>query len=164
MTDAAEEFDRTQALRRVAFHREILTASLEGYWQQWDAPEIRDDPRSAPAAMADEYAALVSGEAVLQLPDGSRWISLAALCWTDVQDAEGPGDNAWLQRLTRDLWAHQALRDHRDPWLPAVMLNAATLDPTRVFCTDCRSWVDLAGEDAEADRVETERLIDPGEH
>ena len=161
MTDAAEEFDRTQALRRVAFHREIPTASLEGYWQQWDAPEIRNDPSGAPAGMADEYAALVSGEAVLQLPDGSRWISLAALCWTDVQDAEGPGDNAWLQRLTRDLWAHQALRDHLDPWLPAVMLNAATLDPTRVFCTDCRSWVDLAGEDAEADRVETERLIDP---
>jgi hypothetical protein len=164
MTEAAEEFDRTRALRRVAFHREIPTASLEGYWQRWDAPEIRNDPSTAPASMMDEYAALVSGEAVLQLPDGSRWISLAALCSTDVQDAEEPGDNDWLQRLTRDLWAHQALRDHRDPWLPAVMLNAATLDPRRGFCTDCRSWVDLAAEDAEADRVETERLIEPLEN
>ena len=139
----------------------IPTASLEGYWQRWDAPEIQNDPSTTPAAMADEYAALVSGEAVLQLPDGSCWISLAPLCSTDGQDAEGPGDNAWLQRLTRDLWAHQALRHHRDPWLPAVMLNAATLDPARGFCTDCRSWVDLQGEDAEADRVETECLIDP---
>ncbi len=164
MTEAAEEFDRTLVLRRVSFHREIPTASLEGYWQQWDDPEIRKNPSTAPAAMTDEYAALVSGEAVLQLPDGSRWISLAALCSTDVQDAEGPGDNAWLQRLTRDLWAHQALRDHRDPWLPAVMLNAATLDPTRGFCTDCRSWVNLAAENAEADRVESERLIDPWEN
>jgi hypothetical protein len=165
MTEGAEEFDRTRALRRVAFHREIPTASLEGYWQRWDAPGIRNDSSTAPAVMADEYAALVSGEAVLQLPDGSRWISLAALCSTDVEDAEGPGDNdAWLQRLTRDLWAHQARRDHRDLWLPAVMLNAATLDPTRGFCTDCRSWVDLAAEDAEADRVETERLIEPLEN
>jgi hypothetical protein len=94
MSDAAEEFDRTRVLRRVAFHREIPTASLEGYWQQWDAPEIRNDSSAAPAVMADEYAALVTGEAVLQLPDGSRWISVAALCWTDEQDAEGPGDNA----------------------------------------------------------------------
>lgn len=164
MTDAAEEFDRARALRRVAFHREIPTASLEGYWQRWDAPDIRNDPSTAPALMADEYAALVSGEAVLQLPDGSRWISLAALCSTDVQDAEGPGDNAWLQRLTRDLWAHQALRDHRDPWLPAVMLNATTLDSRRGFCMDCRSWIDLAAEDAEADRVETESLIEPLEN
>ena len=75
MTEAAEEFDRTRALRRVAFHREIPTASLEEYWQRWDAPEIRKNPSTAPAAMTDEYAALVSGEAVLQLPDGSRWIS-----------------------------------------------------------------------------------------
>jgi hypothetical protein len=164
MTEASEEFDRTRALRRVAFNREIPTASLEGYWQRWDAPEIRNDPSTAPAVMTDEYAALVSGEAVLQLPDGSRWISLATLCSTDVQDAEGPGDNAWLQRLTRDLWAHQALRDHRDLWLPAVMLNAATLDPTRSFCTDCRFWVNLAAENAEADRVESERLIDPWEN
>jgi hypothetical protein len=160
MTEGAEEFDRTRALRRVAFHREIPTASLEGYWQRWDVPDIRNDPSTAPALMADEYAALVSGEAVLQLPDGSRWISLAALCSTDVEDAEGPGDNAWLQRLTRDLWAHQALRDHRDPWLPAVMLNATTLDSRRGFCMDCRSWIDLAAEDAAADRVETERLIE----
>jgi hypothetical protein len=164
MTEAAEEFDRTRALRWVAFHREIPTVSLEGYWKRWDTPEIRNDPSTAPPAMADEYAALVSGEAVLQLPDGSRWISLAALCSTDVQDAEGPGDNAWLQRLTRHLWAHQALRDHGAPWLPAVMLNAATLDPRRGFCTDCRSWVDLAAEDAEADRVETESLIEPLEN
>ena len=142
MTKAAEEFDRTLVLRRVSFHREIPTASLEGYWERWDAPDIRNDPSTAPALMADEYAALVSGEAVLQLPDGSRLISLAALCSTDVQ----------------------ALRDHRDPWLPAVMLNAATLDPRRGFCTDCRSWVDLAAEDAEADRVETESLIEPLEN
>ena len=164
MTEAAEAGDRTVALRRVAFHREIPTASLEGYWQRWDTPAIRNDPSTTPAVMMDEYAALVSGDAVLQLPDGSRWISLAALCATDVQAAEGPDDNAWLERLTRDLWAHQALRDHRDPWLPAVMLNAATLDPTRGFCTDCRSWVDLVAEDAEADRVETERLIEPLEN
>jgi hypothetical protein len=164
MTEAAEEFDRARALRRVAFRREIPTVSLEGYWQRWDVPEIRSDPSTAPALMADEYAALVSGEAVLQLPDGSRWISLAALCSTDVQDAEAPGDNAWVQRLTRDLWAHQALRDHRDPWLPAVMLNAATLDPRRSFCTDCRSWVDLAAEDAEADRLEMKSLIEPLEN
>ena len=164
MTEAAEEFDRTLALRWVAFHREIATASLEGYWQQWDAPEIRNDLSTAPAAMVDEYSALVSGEAVLRLPDSSRWISIAALCSTDVPDAEGPGDNVWLQRLAHDLWAHQALRDHRDPWLPAVMLNAATLDPTRVFCTDCRSWVDLAAEDAEADRLEAESLIEPSEN
>jgi hypothetical protein len=44
------------------------------------------------------------------------------------------------------------------------MLNAATLDPRRGFCTDCRSWVDLAAEDAEADRVETESLIEPLEN
>jgi hypothetical protein len=161
MTEAVEEFDRRLLLRRVAFHREIPTASLEGYWQQWDAPQIRNDPSAAPAAMVDEYSALVSGEAVLQLPDGSRWVSVAALCSTDVLDTEEPRENVWLQRLAHDLWAHQALRDHRDPWLPAAMLNATTLDPTRVFCTDCRTWIDLAGENAEANRVETERLIDP---
>jgi hypothetical protein len=89
MTEASEEFDRARALRQVAFNREIPTASLEGYWQRCDAPEIRNDLSTAPAVMMGEYAALVSGEAVLQLPDGSRWISLAALCSTDVQDAEG---------------------------------------------------------------------------
>jgi len=73
MTEAAEEFDRTRALRRVAFHREIPTASLEGYWQRWDAPEIRNDPSTAPASMTDEYAALVSGEAVLQLSFPERF-------------------------------------------------------------------------------------------
>src|SRR5262245_18158637 len=108
MTEAAEEFDRTRALRRVAFHREIPTASLKGYWQRWDTPEIRNDPSTTPAGMADQYAALVSGEAVLHLPDGSRWISLAALCSTEVPDVEGPGENTLLERLTRDLWAHQA--------------------------------------------------------
>lgn len=164
MTEPASEFDRPLILRRVAFHREILTASLEEYWQEWDAPEIRNDSSAAPAAMVDDYSALVNGEAVLQLPDGSRWVSIAALCSTDVLDTEGPRENVCLQRVAHDLWAHQALRGHRDPWLPAAMLNATTLDPTRVFCTDCRSWVDLAADDAEADRLEGERLVEPLEN
>jgi hypothetical protein len=122
------------------------------------------DSSAAPAAMVDDYSALVNGEAVLQLPDGSRWVSIAALCSTDVLDTEGPRENVCLQRVAHDLWAHQALRGHRDPWLPAAMLNATTLDPTRVFCTDCRSWVDLAADDAEADRLEGERLVEPLEN
>jgi hypothetical protein len=47
MIDAAEEFDE-RGSSLVAFHREIPTASLEGYWQQWDAPEIRNDSSAAP--------------------------------------------------------------------------------------------------------------------
>src|SRR4029450_7205909 len=119
MTEAAEEFDLARAPRRVAFHREIPTASLEGYWQRWDAPDIRNDPSTAPALMADEYAALVTGEAVLQLPDGSRWISVAALCWTDEQDAEEPRDNPWLQRLTGSLWGTSGAPGPRRPVAPS---------------------------------------------
>jgi hypothetical protein len=69
--------------------------------------------------MADEYAALVTGEAVLQLPDGSRWISVAALCWTDEQDAEEPRDNAWLQRLTGSLWGTSGAPGPRRPVAPS---------------------------------------------
>lgn len=35
MTETASEFDRALILRRVAFHREILTASLEGTGWNW---------------------------------------------------------------------------------------------------------------------------------
>ena len=38
MTEAAEELRSNLSLRRVAFYREIPTASVEGYWHRWDTP------------------------------------------------------------------------------------------------------------------------------
>jgi len=153
---AAEEFDRTWALRMAAAAagRAIATDSLEAYWRQWDDPSIAEDVGNAPAALVDEFGWIMHGEGHLRLSDGSRWVHVSALMDDDFHGI-GPGDNLFLQRLYALLVEHQVGSEHSGPSLPAVLLNAETLDAGRVFCTEaeCRRWVDLRAEAEDVDRT-----------
>lgn len=141
MTSAVEDFDRLMALRMVIPWQEISAASLEEYWAQWPTEEL-DDFR----VLAREYEALEIGEAVIQLPGGSRWISAGALLDIDVYDEDPPGDNTFLKTLHRMLMEHKLSERHFGPLLPQVFLDTRTLDPSRGFCVDCAKWISLRGE------------------
>jgi hypothetical protein len=157
---AAREFDYLMARRMIVPHREIAAASLEDYWRQWDSEGIAEEPASAPATLIEEFGELYDGEAVLRLPDGSRWACVSALFSLDLHEG-GPADNVFLRHLWALLLEHTVLSEAcHGPRLDIVMLHAATLDPRRGFCTEprCRQWMDL-----EADADKTEREVMRGE-
>ena len=153
---AAEEFDRTMALRIAAVaHVPITVTSLEEYWAQWDDPAIEENVDNAPKTLVDEHGALVEGTSHLRLSDGTRWVAADALIDTHMH-GDGPGDNLFLQRLYVLLLEHQMLRSCRmGPSLPSILLQADTLDVRRVFCTEpgCRAWCDLQVDAEEADET-----------
>jgi len=92
---------------------------------------------------------LIAGEAVIRLPNGERWVYLYALGLSSAFPEAG-SDNTFITHLYRLLVEHKVLREHLGPGLPAVLLNAATLDPTRTFCEDCMRWVDLHADAAQS--------------
>jgi hypothetical protein len=149
----AEELDLLMA-RRIAAGatREIPAESLEAYWRQHDDPAFEEDVANIPKVLLDGLIGLHEGECHLLLPDGSRWILVRALMETDTS-VDGAGDNAFLRRLNALLWEHKILRGHGGPVLPAIMLDAATLNVRRVFCTGCGQWVDLVADAEEVDRT-----------
>jgi hypothetical protein len=138
--------DRAKALRRIAPHRAIETPSIEAYWERW--ARFSDDPGAAPASLLHEAEELRDGEAVLVLPDGSRWVHVNALLRGDPA-----GDNRYIQRLLQLLLAHMALRQHigAGNGLTDFSLDAATLDPRHVFCHQCTRCINLEPEAAETD-------------
>jgi hypothetical protein len=121
-----------------SLHKPVV--GLVGKWKE-EAEKNRDTFR----VVAQEYEALESGEAVLRLPVGSRWLSASALLDVNSSDEELDSDNAFLLALHSALLKHKASQRHFGPLLPQVFLNAATLDLVRAFCVDCESWVKLEG-------------------
>jgi hypothetical protein len=185
MNDAVAEFDRTLARRRVVPYRDVPVVTVEAFYQDVDrvfAPPAEDasdeeyerdaDPEQWPPekhALVDTLAELHSGQAVLVDQAGVRWVASNALKSMDehVHMEEESGNNTFLDHLFHCLLEHRALRQEQcrqqGPGVATVFLDAATLDPTCVFCTSCRKWIDLAAEDAEADRLEATGEIAPWE-
>jgi len=78
--DFAPEDDFTMALGIAGEATQgIPVVSIEAYWSQWDAPEIKRDLDKAPRELVVELRKLWTGEAHLALPDGTRWICSMAL-------------------------------------------------------------------------------------
>jgi hypothetical protein len=159
----AEELDLLMARRiAAAATREIPAESLEAYWRQHDDPAFEEGVANIPKALLDEFNRLheefnrlYEGEGHLRLPDGSRWILVSALMETST-DVAVPLDNSFLRRLEALLWEHKVLLpENAVRTLPAIMLDADTLNVRRVFCTDptCRRWVDLVADAEEVDRT-----------
>ena len=141
MTTSADELDhdRTTALRMIAPRRTIESRSIEAYCGRW--VRASDEARVASAAsLPDEAKELWDGEAVLVLPDGSRWVHVNALVRRDPA-----GANRYLQRLLQLLRAHVLRRDHRaaSGALTDFFLDAASLDLRHVFCHECTRCLDL---------------------
>jgi hypothetical protein len=143
MSDEIKEFDRLIALRMIVPYSDVAAETLEAFWSRWEV-EV-DKSRDAFHAAAKEYEALELGEAVIRLPDGSRWVSAGSLLDVDTFDEEFESDNSFLQALHRILLGHKVSQRHFGPLLPQVFLDAATLDLHSSFCVDCGRWVTLGG-------------------
>jgi len=146
---AAEVADRIEAQSRAALPvRGIRTDSLEDYWREWSTSD--GDPLEIfPPVLTDEFTWIQNGEGLLRLPDGSRWILASARL---VRES-GREPNAFLRRLHALLLEHERLRQPHAPAKTTVVLDADTLDPRKVFCTDCHGWCDLQADAEEADRT-----------
>lgn len=140
----------------VPYH-DAAVASIEAFYDHVNDPAHTGDPDTWPEGLLDTLGRLWQGETVLVCPDGSRWVDSRPLCSHDVHDEVGPGDNIFLQRLLHCRGCGLG------PGLDGVMLDAATLDLHRAFCTGCRRWIDLETEDAEAERLEAEGHLAPWE-
>ncbi len=134
--DSVEEFDRTMALRIAALPmRAIPVDSIEEFVGDAGSP--------------DDWSALQSGEAHLQLPSGSQWLlagHLAPQSFVDIVP-----DNRFIQRLYWVAVEHAVLRQHENWGLLTYFLNRATLNLRRVFCCKCGRVVDLQGDATEAE-------------
>jgi hypothetical protein len=116
-----------------------------------------DEKWKAPVTATEEFdrimALRIAAVAPLvKFPNRAQGVVVSNLFSTDIY-ADGPGDNAFFQRLGALLLEHKVLRSHMGPRLPHVILNPKTLDVRRVFCTDCRRWTDLLADAQEADRT-----------
>ena len=150
--------DYTMALRIAGAATQAVPAvSIEAYWAQWDAPEIKRDIDKASRELVVELRKLWTGEAHLALPDGTRWICSMAL---DENCLVGSGDNRFLRWFDALHIAHESLRDHvggpagvHTSRRPILFVRQDTLDHRRVFCADCKTWCDLQADAEEADRT-----------
>ena len=137
--------DRIMALQMVGPYAELPAESLERYWSHWriDAEKSREAFR----IVAKEFEALENGEAVILLPDGSRWVSTGSLLDVHTSDQKFESDNTFLQALHRALLNHRAKERHFGPLLPQVFLDAETLELCRGFCVECGAWTCLEADD-----------------
>src|SRR5215472_4008160 len=96
MKDSVEEFDRTTALRIAALAaRAIPVDSIEEF--------------VGGGGSLDDWRALRSGEAHLQLPSGAQWVLAEHLVPLGIRP-----DNRFLQRLCWITTEHATLREHED--------------------------------------------------
>ena len=133
MKDSVEEFDRTTALRIAALAaRAIPVDSVEEF--------------VGGRGSLDDWRAIRSGEAHLQLPSGSQWVLAEHLTPLGIMPS-----NRFVQRLWWVTVEHALLREHEHDDLDDYWLNRATLNLCRAFCCKCGRVVDLQGDATEAE-------------
>jgi hypothetical protein len=149
--NAAEEFDRTMALRMARVGAEaIAVTSVE----DWHGMVLAGSDEHNAAWRS--YVRLSDAEAFLRATDGSEWVLSRALFNHDFHEG-GPGDNRFLQRLHALMVEHRMLvaddGKHYGPGLEMMLLRRDTLDYRRAFCTTCNAWRDLQADAEEIDRL-----------
>jgi hypothetical protein len=160
MSDVVSEFDRTMAVRVVGGARRIPVDGLDAY-----ARSMHDrEPEEYTDEWLRDFEDLVSGQAVLQTPDGRAWCSSHAL-GAGHRDSD-PGDNAFVRRLHYLVVWHKAFSggdvdgvrvgcaSAQSADLPIMFLVVDDPDLHRVFCAVCARPVDLEAEDAMMPPVE----------
>ena len=89
----------------------VETDSVEAYW----VSSRRFGTVAEWEKHVEKLAALMVGDAILRLPDTTRWIYSGGLLLQSDGIHEGAGDNRFLQRLVALLLRHQRLRAHSGP-------------------------------------------------
>ena len=126
--------------------RKIRVASVDGWWSS-----VLTTPKPAwwrRHRLANEFRDVVSGRAMLVLPDGSEYF-----CPVDATLAAVRVDATIAAVLINMLMDHAAgsCSGGVRPDLPRVLFNRRTLDSMTAYCLECVAYINLRRDAAEVE-------------